>query len=159
VAALQHDLELKAAHAADHQHAHQQGGARLHQQVAALQHDLHELKAAREAAHKSIQQLLTEKQQLEDTLMVANESLQQWHDQLQGWQRHNADLQKAVNLYTKNCSILAEVRSLDSRKAHMDANLGRKTYAQQEYDTWKLHSDALQARIFDLQHFLTCQPQ
>ena len=139
VATLQHDLERNAAHAADHQHTQQQELARLQQQVAALQHDLRELNAAYAANQQYSQRVLTDKRQLEHTLAASNESLKQWNDRLEGWKMQNAALQKAVNLYTKNCSILAEVRSLESRKTQIDANLSRKQYDQQEYDTWKLN--------------------
>jgi len=131
---------------------------RRQQHVAALQHDLRELQAAHHTDRQHLQQLLADTPQLEHTLAASNRSLTQCTDTLEGWTRQKAEGHKAVNIYSTHWRILADVRHLESRTAHIDANLHRKQYAQRASDTWQLQSDALQARLRDLQHSLTCPP-
>ena len=52
-----------------------------------------------------------------------------------------------------NCSIIAEVRALDSRKSRLDEHV------RNGHSKYQLESTDIQARILDLQKHLTCLPR
>jgi hypothetical protein len=75
------------------------------------------------------------------------------------WEKHSAELQKTVNSYVTNCSIISEIRNLDKRKSTIDDNLGSRGYTQEAYEAWKRQSVDFQARMLVFQQKLACEPQ
>jgi hypothetical protein len=74
------------------------------------------------------------------------------------WEKHSAELQKTVNSYASNGSIISEIRALDKRKSAIEDYLSSKGYTQEAYETWKRQSTDFQARILVLQQKLACEP-
>ena len=85
-------------------------------------------------------------------------TIKQWQDALEGWKKQNSELQKTVNSYVSNCSIISEIRALDKRKATIDNWRGDTGYTQKAYDSWERQSADFQARMLVLHNKLTCEP-
>jgi len=83
----------------------------------------------------------------------------QWKDALEVCRKENTGLQKTVNSYVRNCSIIKEYRDLDNRKIQIDNWRNENRYEERTYETLKSQSDGLQARIIVLHNKLTCEPQ
>jgi hypothetical protein len=79
-------------------------------------------------------------------------SHKQWKDALEVCRKENSGLQKTVNSYVSNCSIISEIRALDKRKATIDSNV------QNGYSNQQPESNDLQVRILVYQQKLRCEP-
>jgi hypothetical protein len=87
------------------------------------------------------------------------DSCKQFPDIVEKYQKGHAELQKTLNSYVANCSILSEVRALDKRKIAIDDWRTQAGYTDRVYDTWKHQSDGLQVRIQSLEQKLGCEPK
>ncbi len=97
--------------------------AAMNQQIAKQEKTISELKALYEPYLKQISQLLADKQILEDNAKASQETFKKWQEAQDLWIKQNDQLQKLVNSYSKNCSIISEIRALDKRKATLDENV------------------------------------
>jgi septation ring formation regulator EzrA len=76
----------------------------------------------------------------------------QWKDAFEGCRKENSEVQKTLNRYVNNCSIISEIRNLDKRKATIDNNV------QNGYVNQQPESNDLQVRILVYQQKLGCEP-
>jgi hypothetical protein len=141
----------------------------LNKKVDDAQKNLNELNAAYDPYRKQIQQLLAEKQQLENnlTLYQTNDKgykdiIKIWEDMYQKsnkecgdtikqWDKANSDLQKAINKFSANCSIISDIRDLRRRKANLD-DLVQRGHRQYQNESSDLH-----VQVLSLQQRLTCE--
>ena len=78
-------------------------------------------------------------------------------DVIKDWKKHSSELQKSVNSYVSNCSVIQEIRDKDYRKTEIESKLSSQGYTQQAYETWRRQSADFQAQILSLQQKLMCE--
>ena len=90
-----------------------------------------------------------------------NADLKQSREAIEGWTSQNAALQKKLDTYATNYSIMSEIRELDKRKSETEKKIAsRRLFANGERPLKKQDQrqlDELQARILVLQQRLACE--
>jgi hypothetical protein len=78
--------------------------------------------------------------------------LQIWaNGKIKQWDKANSDLQKTVNKYSANCSIISDIRDIRNRKSNLD------DLVQRGYSQYQSASYDFQVQILSLQQRLTCE--
>jgi septal ring factor EnvC (AmiA/AmiB activator) len=127
------------------------------EQIAERDKTVVELKAARDPDRKKIDELLATNQKLVNDLAVAKDNLKQSRD-------NNAELQKQLNTYANNSSIISEIRPLEKRQSEIDraihASFNGDMFARNvDVGELRRQSDGLHVRIVILEQKLACEPK
>jgi len=135
--------------------------AYLKEQLSERDKTISKLEAAREPDRAQINQLLATNQKIENALGAVNADLKQSREAIEGWTSQNAALQKKLDTYATNYSIMSEIRELDKRKSEIEKKIAsRRLFANGERPLKKQDQrqlDELQARILVLQQRLACE--
>jgi chromosome segregation ATPase len=135
--------------------------AYLKEQLSEREKTISKLEAAREPDLVQINQLLATNQKLENDLRVAHADLKQSREVIEGWKSQDAALQKKLETYATNSSIMSEIRELDKRKSDIEKKIASRWLVANEERPLKKQNqrqlDELQARILVLQQRLACE--
>jgi chromosome segregation ATPase len=131
----------------------------LKELVTDLKKKFSELNVDYQTYRSQVEQLHTKLKILENDITVFQNHLRQYQDSIEFWKTQKSNLEKTLNNCTTNCSIISEVRNLDSRKSSLDRKLAQSGLVEEgNREEWKRQSYELQVRISDLQKYLVCQP-
>ena len=133
--------------------------AHLEEQVTRQSRYIQEMNATCEPNSTLVEQLRASNKTLESNMTQWVDTYQQFPDIVEGWKKGHAELQKTLNSYVANCSILSEVRELDSRKVKTENYLMKSGYSTESYEVLRRQAADFQDRIRDLNQKLACEPR